>query len=420
MPKQTTKPTDEALRTIRFHPKKRKGVFLSLPPEMRAPLLTRLTKHVLFDLLAKLDDADITEALEYLGPDQATDILQCIEPGRRKKIILALSERLKQDVQTLLEFDPQTAAGLMNLDYIQSEEYETVAQVAKQFKIHEKRTGRSPVILVVRQGKLAGYLPGHELGFALPSESIKKYIRRIVSIHHSARKNDIIELFQGHPHNKIVVLGDKGNIIGLIYSDDVLRALEEEKTASLYDFAGVHDEETVDESIKVKVRLRYKWLIINLATAFLAAFTVGIFDQTISKYILLAVYMPIIAGMGGNAATQTLAVMVRGIALKQITLKTALPTLKRELGAGFVNGIINGIIVAGVVMALNKNIRIALILGLAMIINLLVAGFFGTMVPLLMKRFGKDPATSATIFITTATDVLGFIAFLGMATIFLD
>lgn len=292
--------------------------------------------------------------------------------------------------------------------------------MAKQFKIHEKRTSRSPVILVTKQGKLAGYLPGHELGFAFPTEPIKRYVRRLASIHHAAKKSEVIELFQNHPHNKVAVLGDKGNVIGLIYSDDVLRAFEEENTSSLYDFAGVHDEETVDESVKIKVRLRYKWLIINLATAFLAAFTVGLFDHTISKYVLLAVYMPIIAGMGGNAATQTLAVMMRGIALKQITLKTSLPTLKRELGASFINGIINGVLVAGVVFALNRDIRIALILAAAMIINLFVAGFFGTLVPLLMKRFGKDPATSATIFITTATDVLGFVAFLGMATLFLQ
>ncbi len=140
------------------------------------------------------------------------------------------------------------------------------------------------------------------------------------------------------------------------------------------------------------------------------------FEGTIEKYVLLAVYMPIVAGMGGNAATQTLAVLVRGIALRKIDLKTARKTLIREVTAGTLNGIINGLIVAAVVMLMHRDVRLALVLSLAMVVNLTVAGFFGTLVPLIMKRLGKDPATSATIFITTATDVLGFLAFLGLAT----
>jgi magnesium transporter len=144
-----------------------------------------------------------------------------------------------------------------------------------------------------------------------------------------------------------------------------------------------------------------------------------LFEHTLDKYVLLAIYMPIVAGMGGNAATQTLAVLVRGIALKQIELKTAFKTLKNEIGAGLANGLINGIIVAGVVILMNHDLKLALVLALAMVINLFVAAFFGTLVPLIMSKLGKDPAASATIFITTATDVLGFMAFLGLATIIL-
>ena len=161
-------------------------------------------------------------------------------------------------------------------------------------------------------------------------------------------------------------------------------------------------------------------MIINLGTAFLAAFTVGRFEGILEKYVLLAIYMPIVAGMGGNAATQTLAVQVRGIALKQIELKTAWKTLKNELGSGLINGLINGILVATVVILINHDFKIAIILAMAMVINLLVAAFFGTIVPLIMSKLGKDPAASATIFITTATDVLGFMAFLGIATLILE
>ena len=152
----------------------------------------------------------------------------------------------------------------------------------------------------------------------------------------------------------------------------------------------------------------------------MAAFTVSQFEEVISEYVLLAVYMPIVAGMGGNAATQTLAVLVRGIALRQITLTTAWRTLKNEVGAGLVNGLINGFLVAFVVLVKDHDWKIALILAMAMVVNLVVAAFFGTLVPLIMSKLKKDPAASATIFITTATDVLGFLAFLGLATLILQ
>ena len=167
------------------------------------------------------------------------------------------------------------------------------------------------------------------------------------------------------------------------------------------------------------MRHRYKWLIINLGTAFLAASVVGLFADTLKQFVILAMYMPIVAGMGGNAATQTLAVIVRGIAVGEITLKNSLPAIYKEVGAGFINGVINGVIVAMVATFWNSDPKLGLVLGAAMIINLITAGFFGALIPLVMKAFGKDPATSATIFITTATDVFGFFAFLGLATMVL-
>lgn len=407
------------LENIRFHHNTRVEIFQTLSHADRAQVLLHLTKHIQHDILGKLTNEEVVQTLEYLDPDQVTDVLQSIDHGRQKKILPMLSERLKNDVQILFEFDPETAAGIMSLDYIQVEESEPIAIAAKKFKTHEKRTGRLPVIIITREGKLNGYLPGHELAFGSRNEAVRKYMRHMSGIKHDTDKHDVLDIFKTNPHNKVAVIGENGGVIGIIYSDDVLRLIEENESSSLYDFAGVQKEESVADTMKTKVRLRYKWLLINLATAFLASFTVGLFDKTISKYVLLAIYMPIVAGMGGNAATQTLAVLVRGIALRQIDLKTAWPTLKREVGSGMINGIINGVVVATIVLLFNHDLRLALVLATAMVINLMVAGFFGTLVPLIMQRLGKDPATSATIFITTATDVLGFIAFLGLATLIL-
>jgi len=400
-------------------PKRQTAWFQSLPEEEKPEKLQLLNRPAKQMILNELSDEGLVRLLNAIDPDDATDILQLLPKSRQDKVLLEVSEELKAAASTLLQFDPDTAAGMMTLDYIQVDHEATIGEVAEKFKEHEKRTGRSPVILTFKNDKLAGFLPGHELGFSSQNEKITRHIRPIPVIHHAASHKEVIRTFRSHPHSRVAVLNNDGNVLGIIYSDDVLQFLHDQETSSLYHFAGVSGEETVFDPASRKIKLRYKWLIINLATAFLAAFTVGRFEDVISQYVLLAVYMPIVAGMGGNAATQTLAVMIRGIALKQIEIKTALHTLRNELGSGLVNGLINGVLVALVVIIFNNDFKIALILASAMIVNLLVASFFGTLVPLVMSKLGKDPASSATIFITTATDVLGFLAFLGLATVIL-
>lgn len=403
-----------------FRKDKRKDLFLELTQEDRLKFLDSATKNVKIDLLNKISDEDVVSILQSLDPDEATDILQLLTKSKREKVMLLLSQELKDALSTLLAFDPDTAAGLMTLDYIEVDEKDNIEVVAKKFRAHETKTGRPPVILAQKEGQLTGFLPGHELGLAAKSEVIGKYVKKIPSISYAATHRDVVKQFQSHPHSKVVVLNDKKEVVGIIYSDDMLNLLSESSASSLYNFAGIRQEESITDTATSKVKNRYRWLIINLGTTFLAAFTISMFQDTLDKYVLLAIYMPIVAGMGGNAATQTLAVQVRGISLQQINAKTAWRTLKNELGAGFINGLINGLLVAIIVMIFNQDIKIAVILALAMIINLLVASVFGTIVPLIMKKLGKDPATSATIFITTATDVLGFLAFLGLATIILQ
>jgi magnesium transporter len=413
-PSNTIKLTD-----LLFRKNKRVDLFLESSEEKRLELLRSLTKPVKRDILLKIPDKDLIDILQAVDPSEATDMLQLLTKKKRESVLEQLSDEMKESLSTLLEFDANTAAGLMTLDYVQADFAENVSSVAKKFKQHEKQTGRPPVILVMKEGKLSGFLPGHELGFANKHELIGKYVRRMPTISYAATHKVVIDKFRAHPHGKVAVMNDSGNVIGIIYSDDVLKLIQDQDASSLYDFAGVSAEESVTDSAKRKVKFRYKWLIINLGTGFLAAFTVSQFESTISQYVLLAVYMPIVAGMGGNAATQTLAVIVRGIALKQIDLKTAFRTLRNEMGASFINGIINGFLVAFIVIAKDRDWKIAVVLAMAMVINMLVAAVFGTLVPLIMSKLKKDPAASATIFITTATDVLGFLAFLGLATVVL-
>lgn len=407
------------IHDLSFKPKKRIELFLNLSLNEQADLIHMLSKPVRKNVVSSLSEPELIALLEKVDPDEATDLLQLIGPKKRERIMQELSQNLKDTLGTLLEFDPNTAAGLMTLDYIQVEPDTDLATVSGKAKLHEDRTGRLPIVLVIDQGRLLGSVPGHRLVFGNPKEKIGAYVKKTPTIKYSASHNAVLDQFRTHPHDKVVVLSDDQTVLGIIYSDDVLQLMHEQESASLYDFAGISDEESVMDTTRRKVKYRYKWLIINLGTAFLAAFTVGAFEETLTKYVLLAVYMPIVAGMGGNAATQTLALVVRGISLKQIDLRTAGRTLRNEIGAGFINGLINGVIVAAVVIVINRDFKIAMVLALAMVINLLVAGLFGTMIPLIMQKLKKDPATSATVFITTATDVLGFVAFLGLGTLIL-
>jgi len=416
MPKNLDQLNPVLLGDLLFRKDERVQLFLELQPDTRVDMLSSLTGPVKRDILMRIPEEDLVNLLQSLDPDDATDMLQLLSKKKRERTIELLSEDLRNSLSTLLEFDADTAAGLMTLDYIQVNDDDHIEDVAKKFREHERRTGRPPVILVMKEGKHSGFLPGHELGFAAKSETIGKYVKKTPTISYAASFDQVVGLFNSHPHGKVVVLNDSDDVIGIIYSDDVLKLLQESEGSSLYDFAGIRKEETVTDSAKRKIKNRYQWLIINLATAFLAAFTISQFEDTLSKYVLLAVYMPIVAGMGGNAATQTLAVLVRGISLGQIELKTAWKTLRNEMMASMVNGLINGVLVAVIVYALNRDIQIALVLAMAMIANMLVAAFFGTLIPLIMAKLGKDPAASATIFITTATDVLGFLIFLSLAT----
>ncbi len=370
-------------------------------------------------LLKKLSDAEILAFLKYVDPDEASELLRSVPVHRREPIIKQLSAEMKMKVERLMSFHPHVASGMMDLNYVQVAKRSTYKDVAEDLIRHEKLTGKFPVILVVEDGLLVGEIHGHDLVLHKPEDKISLDVKSVQTARFDLPERDVLRMFKHHPHTRIVVLDEDESIIGVVFTDDILRVIHAQDTHSLYDFAGVRQEEDVHDPVSVKVKSRWLWLVINLGTAFLAASVVGLFSETISKTVILAAFMPIVAGMGGNAATQTLAVMVRGLATKEVELATGWGVIKNEIKAGFINGMITGSIVSIIATIFNQNPVLGLITGIAMVFNLMVAGCFGSLIPMIMERLGKDPATSATIFITTCTDVLGFFVFLGLASVLL-
>lgn len=407
------------VRKIITTPEDKMSIFREVPANQQGYILFHLTKAFRHEIVNGLRPKEIKKLIHYLDPDETTDLLQLVNKRKRNRIIKTLSKEIKDKVEFLLAFNPKTAAGMMSLDYVEVSQNQTFDQVSRIIHKHEKRTGKFPAILVVEDGYLLGELMGYKFALHKGNEKIDHFFHRIPNVKLNSPESEIVAAFKQNPHNKIVVIDEDDSIMGVIYSDDILRVIEDKPLNGLREFAGINEEEDVLDSALSKVKYRYKWLIINLGTAFMAASIVSLFESTIQAFVLLAIYMPIVAGMGGNAGTQTLAVTVRGIALKEIKLSTAKKVIINEVIAGGINGLINGIIVALIAVFWNQSPLLGLVLAIAMFINLMIAGFFGTVIPLLMKQLGKDPAASATIFITTATDVFGFFVFLGLASLIL-
>ncbi|PAU83473.1 magnesium transporter MgtE [Halorubrum salipaludis] len=387
--------------------RERRDVFFALSESAREAVATGMTPEQLESFVDPLDPDEITDALGYVDEETREAVLTSLDNSRREK------------VDFLLSFDPESAAGVMTLDYVTVDAGRSFSEVTERVRRFEERTGKVPTIFVTDGDELLGELPGAALSVAdAASESIPDHVRETPSVRYDREDEEVLEVFRQNSERTVAVLDEENDILGVIHAEDLLRLIDEAAGETLYEFTGVAEEESVLDGPVEKVRRRYKWLILNLGTAFMAAAVVGLFESTIAAVAILAAYMPVVAGMGGNAGTQSMAVTVRGISLGQVSLSTGKRVIANEAIAGAVNGLITGALVAVIATAFSYGefgILLGAVIGVSMVANLVIAGFFGALTPLVLDKLGYDPATSATIFITTATDVLGFFVFLGLA-----
>lgn len=411
---------EDVAQQVTYRPKERMQRFRALPLAQRSAVFNVLSPEVRQDVLEKLSFEEAVDLLDNLDRRRVHHILGRMKNERRRmRIIKRLKNDLHSKVEHFLQFHPQATAALVHLNYVLLSEDTTVGETASVIEDHLRHTGKVPEVLVSRAGEVVGEVPLGDLVRERNSSKLSAHTCPIKTLPFNASRQHVVPLFISTPHQKVILVDTDTSVLGIVYSDDVLDLLGESPAATLYSFAGVEESERPFDGVWEKVRHRYKWLIINLGTAFLAAGVVLYFEDTLAQVVLLAMYMPVIAGMGGNAATQTLAVMVRGIAVGEISLRNSKPAIMREVTAGLINGAITGGLVAAVAVVFNQDPLLGLVVGLSVAASLVVAGFAGTVIPLILKYLGKDPATSATIFITTATDVIGFFVLLGLATLIL-
>jgi magnesium transporter len=322
-------------------------------------------------------------------------------------------------VENLLEYDEQTAGRIMNPHVFALNEDMTVGEAITELQNNRDVEMVFYLYVVDDRKHLVGVVSLRRLLLVSPETPLKRIMTAdLISVRVDMDQEEVARQVAAYNLLAIPVVDEENKLVGIITVDDVIDVLKDEATEDIYRLAGVSGDERAFTPPGESLRKRLPWLGINLATAFLAASVVAIFEPQIALLPALAIFMPIVAGMGGNAGTQTLTVIVRGIALGELTWSNSRKALLKEVVVGLGNGIALGIVAALIVWAVRGNFLLGAVLGMAMIINMFVAAAAGTLVPLGLRAANIDPALASSVFITTMTDVFGFFSFLGLAAVF--
>ncbi|MGP3779812.1 magnesium transporter [Halanaerobium saccharolyticum] len=392
-----------------------------LETEDLADIFEESEKELQIDILKCKSSEEIIEIFSHMAADDITDILGLLPIQKRKELL----RHMKQDdalvVKNLLGYDRESAGGIMTTEYLLLNKNLKTTEALQKLKNIAPDTEIIDTIFVSDESKkLVGSV---DLRDILSSDDDKKLEElmddNIIKVTADVDQEIVAQQVAKYDLTVIPVINKSGILIGIITVDDIIDVIEAENTEDLYKMHGVDEEESSDTSLLQSIKSRMPWMFINLATAFLATFTVAMFEDVIAQVAALAAAMPIVAGMGGNAGTQTLSIVIRGIALGEIDFKDNWKLLFKEAAVGIINGAATGLVTGFILYLMYGNYYLGLIIFLAMILNLLIAGMFGFLIPLSLQSLGIDPALASAIFLTTVTDVFGFFVFLGLARSFL-
>lgn len=431
--RQALEKDDAALAALiaEYHATEIAILFESLPQESREKIIGILPSDIASEVLSEMGAEDHpekiignlhpgkrSEIIEELEYDVATDILSQLPPHQQTEILREIDAEDASQIRTLLSYPEDTAGGRMNTAVIrihhQLSKKEALEEIIRQSEeIEEFYT----INVVDNAGVLLGIVSLKDIIKTRTDGSVNDLVNRdFVYVQAETDQEEVARLISQYNLVSIPVVDADMRLLGRITVDDVIDVLEEESTEDILKFSGVSEDEELAGNWQDAVRSRLPWLVINLITAFLAASVIRYFNDTLERIVLLAGYATIIAGMGGNAATQALAVTIRRISLSDLTDQQAYRTVLKEFTVGMINGATTGLIVFCFAFFYDGNPMLGLVIFLAMTGNLVIAGIAGASIPLLLKRIGIDPAIASSIIITTFTDVFGFFILLGLAS----
>ncbi|MFO7649031.1 MULTISPECIES: magnesium transporter [Halomonas] len=384
-------------------------VLLHVHDEVRSTLLDDMDHEEIVAAAAALDTTDLAEIFEDLPQQVAEDMLRSMDALQRTRL------------EETLSFEEDSAGRLMRMDTIAVRADVSLETVRRFLRWKESVPDNTHLLMVVdRDGRFAGVLSLARLVSHDPEMAVADLMdREVDSIRVDMKSRDVATLFQTHDLVSAPVVDETGLLLGRIVIDDIVDVIREDSDQALMNMAGLDEEEDLFAPVLPSAKRRAVWLGINLLTAFLAAWVIGRFEDALDKIVALAVLMPIVASMGGIAGSQTLTLAIRGLALGQISRTNSTWLLRKEVGIAALNGLVWSLVVAVLAVVWFGSVAIGVIIAAALVINMLAAGVAGIVIPLLLKRAGIDPALSGSVVLTTVTDVVGFMAFLGLATLFL-
>lgn len=410
-------PADAARTLERLEIQEAVRVLERLPASIVGPVFEGLTPRVAGSLVESMGIEKTQALFQTMSPHHASAVLHHMEEGRRESLLASLPVEVAVQFRDLVRYAPDSAGGMMNPQ---------VTSIAIDLNVGDaisaiRRAPRQTLYYLYvtdRAGKLVGVLNLREILLAQPKSPIEPLTRReLVTVPATTDREEVAALMQRHRFFALPVVDAMGRLLGVVKHDQLIQAVQQEAFEDLQKMVGAGGEERALSPLSTVIKKRLPWLYVNLATALVASAVVGLFESVIAKITALAVLMPIVAGQGGNTGAQTLAVVIRGLALREILPGAARRVILKETLGALLNGLAIAFVAAGVVYAWDRRPGLALVIGLAMVVNMLAAGFAGAAIPILLKRFGWDPAQSSSIFMTTITDVVGFASFLGFAVL---
>jgi magnesium transporter len=404
-----------------LEPEQRAKIWAVIPPSVMGDILLEVNLEVGSGLLKITDRKDLIAACENMGSDNMVDLLHVLPEPLLSQVIETIGALNRSRFENTLRYNEHTAGGLMSQDVLTIRSDVTLDVVARYLR---KRgnipAGTDSLIVVDRNEQFLGVLP---LSHFLSSDPHKKVADvmdgQSLGVIYSMPSRDVVMLFEQRNLLSLPVVADDGKVIGRITIDDVVDVIREEADHSLMGMAGLTEEHDIFSPAMTSAKRRAVWLGINLMTAFLAAWVIDLFEDTIQQIVALAVLMPIVASMGGIAGSQTLTLVIRGLALQQVSAGNTMKLLVKEVSVGLANGVFWSIVVTCVAGIWFHDLHLGVLLGSAMLINLVCAALAGVTIPVALDRLGIDPALAGGVLLTTVTDVVGFMAFLGLATLFL-
>ena len=400
-------------------PKQRKLLFSLLKTEEEGDVIFELGEEIQQDLVSNISNEELIEAVKELELDEIVDILQNLPEERMNKILSNMSLVDRKRIEIGLTFPDNTAGGLLNTDVISVRPNNSINEVISYLRDQAELPENTDKIFVVNnENEYLGELLISKIITSKPTMLVREIMEtEFLPIDVDLDDKEVATLFERNDLISSSVVDKDGKLIGRITIDDVVDVIREDADQNLLGMAGVAEDTFAPPGRAAKSRVF--WLSMNLITAFIAASTINLFQDVIDKIVYLAVLMPIVASMGGVAATQTLTIVLRGLTLEQINTSNIRWLFKRELAVSILNGIVLSILVGFVTFIWFKDITIAILISCALVINLISSVISGILVPLILRKFNQDPAIGGSVVVTTVTDVVGFLSFLGLATIYL-